>query len=180
MFIAKIQFPVIWLCSLPLISILPCEVFLKAVLGRENIPNSMVQTWISSSNLDLIHGSLDTGGQSWGTSQCSRVTGALQEQYSNQVGAETVPVGQESGDTAFLRLSEAASVAASSAPYSERLRGSRNRKTDRPLYHKRSGTFSCVTQEEAVNQKTLSNLLSVITKCSLNNYYQNFNGKPHY
>ena len=42
-------------------------------------------------------------------------------------------------------------MAASPAPYSERLRGSRNRKTDRPLYHKRSGTFSSVSQEEGGN-----------------------------
>lgn len=67
MFIAKIQFPVIWLYSLHLISVLPCEGSLKAVLGRcNNIPNSMVQTWVSSSNLDLIHGNLDIGGKAGG------------------------------------------------------------------------------------------------------------------
>ena len=66
MFIAKSQFPVIWLYSLPLISILPFEVLLKAVLGRYNIPNSMVQTWISSSNLELIHGNLDVGDKAGG------------------------------------------------------------------------------------------------------------------
>lgn len=67
MFITKIQFPVVWLYSLPLISVLPCEGFLKAVLGRyNNIPNSMVQTWVSSSNLDLIHGNLDIGGKAGG------------------------------------------------------------------------------------------------------------------